>query len=134
LLAADRAFLQATLDDGLEGWLSSFTADAMRIDPRGETAIGLDEIRAFDAPLFEAGGLRLLWEPRTAAGFAGGREGVTQGRYTLVRPAQDGGDPEVVGSGGYLTLWRLEDGHFRVYLDTGFPDPPARALLHERSR
>jgi ketosteroid isomerase-like protein len=128
LLAADRAFLQATIDGGLDGWMSFFTEDATRVDLQGGTAVGLEEIRQADAPLFEAGGLRLRWEPETAVAFAGGREGLTRGRYTLIRPQEDG-EPEVAGRGAYLTLWRLEDGRFKVYLDTGAPDPPEGKLI-----
>jgi hypothetical protein len=54
---------------------------------------------------------------------------MTRGRYTLIRPAQFDGDPEVVGRGNYLTLWRLEGGRYKVYLDTGAADSPADELI-----
>ena len=123
LLEADHEFLQVTIHDGLEGWLSCFTTDAVRVDLHGKTATGLDAIREADASLFEPGGLRLRWEPQQAVAFAGGREGLTRGRYTLVRPGEDGEEPEIVDRGSYLTLWRLERGRYRVYLDTGASDP-----------
>ena len=128
LLEADRAFLQASIDDGLDGWMSFFTADAVRVNFEGGTAVGLDEIRETDAPLFEPGGIRLRWEPAAAVVFAGGREGLTRGPYMLIRPVEDG-EPEVLGRGQYLSLWRWEDGRFKVYLDTGAPDPPETRLL-----
>ncbi len=130
LLESDRAFLQATVTDGLEGWLSFFTDDALRVDLHGQTAAGLDAIRIADAPLFEPGGLRLRWEPTEAVAFTGGEGGMTRGRYTLSRdtPAGDGG-PDVVAEGTYLTLWRREDGRFKVYFDTGAPDPPLETLI-----
>ena len=68
-----------------------------------------------------------LKEPGAVA-FAGGKEGLTRGPYTLIRPVEDG-EPEVLGRGQYLSLWRFEDGRFKVYLDTGAPDPPEAELL-----
>jgi ketosteroid isomerase-like protein len=126
MLEADRAFLQATVDDGLEGWLSFFTEDAARVDLQGQTAVGLDAIRVADAPLFEPGGLRLRWEPTEAIAFAGNSNGMTRGRYKLISETEP---TEVLGEGTYLTLWRREDGRLKVYLDTGAPDPPPEALL-----
>ena len=131
LLDADSAFLQATIEDGLEGWLSFFTDDALRVDlQEGQTIVGLEAIRVADAALFEPGGLRLRWEPAEAFAFTGGQGGMTRGRYTLIRNASaDAGGPDIVGAGTYMTLWRRENGRLKVYLDTGAPDPPQGALL-----
>ena len=126
MLEADRAFLQATIDEGLEGWLSFFTEDALRVDLQGQTVVGPDAIRVADAPLFEPGGLRLRWEPTEAIALAGNDSGMTRGRYKLI---SDTDPAEVVGEGTYLTLWRREDGRLKVYLDTGAPDPEPEALL-----
>ena len=122
--------MQATVEHGLEGWLSFFTDDALRVDLQGQTVVGLEAIRAADAALFEPGGLRLRWEPAKAFAFTGRQGGMTRGRYRLIldAPADDGG-PDIVAEGTYLTLWRREDGRFKVYLDTGAPDPPLEALL-----
>lgn len=125
LLDADRAFLEATRRDGLEGWISFYTADAVRVDLHGETAVGLEAIRSMDAALFEPGGLRLSWEPTEAVAFDDGRSGLTRGRYELRRD----GEEEVLSRGAYLTLWRFENGRYRVVLDTGAPDLPPGALV-----
>jgi len=131
LLEADRAFLQATIEDGLEGWLSFFTDDALRVDLQGqETIVGLEAIRAADAALFEPGGLRLRWEPAEAFAFTGNKGGMTSGRYTLLDAGDDDGQPRIVGEGTYMTLWRREDGRLKIYLDTGAPDAPPEALLN----
>jgi len=112
--------LQATVEHGLEGWLSFFTDDALRVDLHGQTTVGLDAIRVADAPLFEPGGLRLRWEPTEAVAFTGGESGMTRGLFTLNRDTSAGdGGPDIVARGAYLTLWRREDGRFKVYLDTG---------------
>jgi len=130
LLEADRAFLQATTQDGLEGWLSFFTDDALRVELQGPTVVGLKAIRVADAALFEPGGPRLRWEPAEAVAFTGGNGGMTRGRYTLTLDAPaDDGRSNIVSRGTYLTLWRREDGRFKVYLDTGAPDPAPEALL-----
>ncbi|NIM01759.1 MAG: DUF4440 domain-containing protein [Acidobacteria bacterium] len=130
LLEADRAFLQATIDQGLEGWLSYFTDDALRVDLQGETVVGIEAIRTADAALFEPGGLRLRWEPREAVAFEDRSSGMTRGRYKLMRetPGEDG-RPDPVSEGTYMTLWRREDGRLKVYLDTGASDPPSGKLL-----
>ena len=125
LLDADRAFLKATVEDGLDGWLSFFTEDALRVDLHGQTVIGLEAIRSADAALFEPGGLRLRWEPQEAVAFELGDGGITRGSYTLIRD----GESEIVERGTYLTLWRNEDGRFKVSLDTGAPDLPILELI-----
>jgi ketosteroid isomerase-like protein len=130
LLEADLAFLQATTQDGLEGWLSFFTDDALRVDLQGRTVVGLEAIRAADAALFEPRGPRLRWEPAEAFAFTGGAGGATRGRYTLTRDSSaDDAEPDIISEGTYLTLWRRVDGRFKVYLDTDAPDPPPEALL-----
>jgi ketosteroid isomerase-like protein len=130
LLEADLAFLQATTEDGLEGWLSFFTDDALRVDLQGKTVVGLEAIRAADAALFEPGGPRLRWEPAEAFAFTTGRGGVTRGRYTLTLDASaEDTAPDIISSGTYLTLWRRVDGRFKVCLDTSAADPSPEALL-----
>jgi ketosteroid isomerase-like protein len=121
LMRADREFARVTAERGLDGWISFFTQDATRVDlESGAIASGLKAIREHDGPLFEDGTLRLSWEPTAAGLYDGGSHGFTVGSYTLSR--REGDDETVLSRGTYLTLWRLEEGRFKVYLDTGAAD------------
>lgn len=118
LLAADAAFQQDTLARGLEGWMSWYADDAVRMEIDGFVARGRDEIRAHDAPLFADGRTTLHWEPLEAGLQDDGRHGWTRGRYEI-RVAFDGQTPKIVARGHYLTIWRRTGSAWRVVLDTG---------------
>jgi len=124
LMEADRAFAAATLDKGLEGWLSFFTTDGVRLDLFGPIAQGLEEIRGVDAALFARPDRRLVWEPTDARSFSGGTLGFTRGKYTFEGQNAEGGW-EALGTGRYLSWWRRGSAGWKVLLDTGSPDPPA---------
>lgn len=126
LMDADRAFAAAAAARGLDGWMSFFAPDAVRLTPGAEPVRGTDAIRASDAPTFANPAVRLTWAPVDGGLFADGSHGWTIGRYEVHRRAADGSDT-VAGRGRYVTLWRREaNGTWRVILDTGSPDPPPR--------
>jgi ketosteroid isomerase-like protein len=127
LLDADRRFAAAARERGLDGWMSFLAADAVRLPKlTGAPVRGTEAIRKLDAAIFADPARRLAWEPAEAESFEGGRLGVTTGHYRVLRKG-DGGKEEVVARGSYLTWWRKDDGKWRVILDTGTPDPPAKA-------
>jgi hypothetical protein len=65
--------------------------------------------------------VRLVWDPTDAGVFRDAQHGFTTGRYQLVK--LEGGAPsDTLGQGAYLTIWRRDDGQWRVILDTGSPD------------
>jgi ketosteroid isomerase-like protein len=125
LMEADRAFAKAAADKGLDGWMSVFTDDAVRISPLGgKASAGKDAIRKLDASLFADPKRLLVWEPIDAGVFADGKHGFTTGRAKVNdRAAGDkAGSPWPVK---YVTFWRKgEDGRWKVILDTGASDPP----------
>lgn len=123
LMQADRNFQAASLEHGLDGWLEFMSDDIVRLPGMGESGLqGKAAVRAVDASLFADPGRRLLWEPVAAGVFNDGRHGYTTGRYRVV-VISEGDSEEVLGSGAYLTWWRLDDGgRWRVILDTGTPD------------
>lgn len=120
---ADRAFARSTAEGGIDGWLAHMADDAVRVDLRGETARGHDEIRRMDGPLFEDPDLAFEWEPSEAGLFSGGTTAFTRGRYRLVDLGSEGTDGAVLARGTYLTVWRREPDGWKVILDTGAPDP-----------
>jgi hypothetical protein len=50
LMQADHDFATATHARGLDGWMSFYAPDAIRIRYRGNMVKGSDAIRAFDPP------------------------------------------------------------------------------------
>lgn len=125
LMEADREFARATAERGLDGWVGTMAPDVARIDLQGGVARGPEAVRIHDAPLFTDAATRLTWDPTDAGVFVDGRHGFTRGKYKVVRGGGDaGGEPLTVGSGEYVTIWRRDDGVWKVILDTGAPDPP----------
>jgi ketosteroid isomerase-like protein len=124
LMQADRDFAVATHTRGIDGWMSFYAPDAIRIRYRGNMVRGLDEIRKFDLPNISDTTTILNWEPTDAYGFSGGAIGSTTGTYSVVsrRPADAGKE---LGGGRYVTMWRRDGSRWLVIMDTGYPNPPA---------
>jgi ketosteroid isomerase-like protein len=125
LMQADRDFARATAERGLDGWMSFYADDAVRIPQslNGPPVQGLEAVRKFDARLFADPAVSLVWEPTDAGLYRGGALGFTRGR-SETRRRDPGGATTVVGRGRYLTIWRREpSGQWKVILDTGVPAP-----------
>jgi len=122
LLAADRAFCEATAEGGLDAWLGWFAPDAVVATPSGELRSGPAELRAYYASMgFPPA--RFHWEP-TAAGLAEARDlGWSRGSWEIRAPAGPSGPEPVVAGGSYLTIWKKQpDGAYRVVTDSGGRD------------
>jgi ketosteroid isomerase-like protein len=122
LMQADRDFAVATHARGIEGWMSFYTPDAIRIRYRGNMVKGFDEIRKFDMAYISDTTRVLNWEPTDAHVFRGGDIGSTTGRYwVVVRTGVDAG--KETGRGRYVTMWRHNGRRWLVIMDTGYPEP-----------
>jgi ketosteroid isomerase-like protein len=122
LMQADRDFAVATHARGIDGWMSFYAPDAIRIRYRGNMVKGFDEIRKFDLPNISDTTTTLNWEPTDAYVFRDRTIGSTTGRYSVVsRRAADAG--KELGHGRYVTMWRRDAGRWLVIMDTGYPDP-----------
>jgi len=125
LMQADRDFARVTAERGLDGWMSFYADDAVRIPQNlsGPPVQGLEAVRKFDARLFADPAVSLAWEPTDAGLYRGGALGFTRGR-SEVRRRDAAGATTVVGRGRYLTIWRREpSGQWKVILDTGVSAP-----------
>jgi ketosteroid isomerase-like protein len=123
LMQADRDFAVATHARGIDGWMSFYATDAIRIRYRDNMVKGYDEIRRFDAPNISDTTTILNWEPTDAYVYTGGSIGSTTGKYSVIsRRTADAG--KELGHGRYVTMWRREQGRWLVIMDTGYPDPP----------
>src|SRR5689334_15819530 len=126
LMQADRDFADATHRSGIDGWMSFYARDAIRIRYRANMVKGYDAVRAFDLPNVSDTTYTLNWEPTDAYVFSGGSIGSTTGRYWAVSRR-----PESVGKelarGRYVTMWRREGNRWLVIMDTGYPEPAPAA-------
>jgi len=127
LKQADRDFAVATHARGIDGWMSFYTSDAIRIRYGGNMVKGFDEIRKFDLAYISDTTNVLNWEPTDAHVFQGGDIGSTTGRYWAVSRSGVNAGKET-GRGRYVTMWRREGERWLVIMDTGYPEPaqPAR--------
>jgi ketosteroid isomerase-like protein len=124
LMQADRDFAVATHARGIDGWMSFYAPDAIRIQYRGNIVKGFDEIRKFDMAYISDTTHVLNWEPTDAHVFRGESIGSTTGRYWAVsRAGADAG--KETGRGRYVTMWRRDAGRWLVIMDTGYPEPAA---------
>jgi len=124
LMAADRAFADATARRGAEGWTSYFEADARQFHARG-VSIGTDSIRAVMTRAFADTTERLSWQPVSAVVAASGELGYTIGRWESRALGQDG-RWTAAGTGNYVTIWRRQpDGGWKVSVDIGNADAVA---------
>jgi ketosteroid isomerase-like protein len=122
LMQADRDFATATHARGIEGWMSFYAPDAIRIRYRGNMVKGSDAIRAFDLPGISDTTTTLNWEPTDSHVFRGGATGSTTGRYWVVsRKISDAG--KELSRGRYVTMWRRDGDRWLVIMDTGYPEP-----------
>lgn len=118
LMAADRAFNQATQAQGAAGWVAFFDPQGAMIQPNVGEIRGLEAIRGAIGGLDDPG-LSLSWEPLRAQGADDGSLGYTVGRYeSTVVLASD----TTVSHGLYVTIWRRQaDGSLKVVMDLGNP-------------
>ncbi|PYO45384.1 MAG: hypothetical protein DMD72_15505 [Gemmatimonadetes bacterium] len=122
LMQADRDFAIATHARGIDGWMSFFASDAIRIRYRGNMVKGYNEVRKFDLPNIYDTTFTLNWEPTDAYVFRGGSIGSTTGTYSVIsRRTSDAG--KELQRGRYVTMWRREKGRWLVIMDTGYPEP-----------
>jgi ketosteroid isomerase-like protein len=126
LMQADRNFANATHTRGIDGWMSFYASDAIRIRYRGNMVKGYNEILKFDLPNISDTTSILNWEPTDAYVYRDRLTGSTTGRYSVVsRRTADSG--QELGRGRYVTMWRREGGRWLVIMDTGYPDAPAQS-------
>jgi len=122
LMQADRDFATATHARGIDGWMSFYAPDAIRIRYRGNMVKGSDAIRAFDLPGISDTTTTLNWEPTDAHVFNGGEIGSTTGKYSVVS-RKSGEAGKELNHGRYVTMWRRDGGRWLVIMDTGYPEP-----------
>lgn len=125
LFRADSDFAAATHARGIDGWMSFFDKDAIRIKYRGGMVKGYDAVRVTDTPLISDTTITLNWQPLEAHVFQDGALGMTVGTSQVVgRTGPRAG--QTTYRGRYTTLWRRDaSGKWKVIMDTGYPDAPA---------
>lgn len=118
VMDADRAFAAAAAKDGLDGWMSYFADDAVRVDLGTKAHVGKAAVKEHDTELFADPKKQLVWEPTDGGVFADGKSGFTTGKAQVVA-AGEKPDP-AKWTHAYVTMWQKgDDGKWKVILDTG---------------
>ncbi len=120
LMQADRDFDLATAKQGVEGWVSFFAKDGSMV--RSRLVTGHDAIREVMTPFFADPATSLRWTPVYATVAASGDLGYTHGTYVL--KGTDAENNPVVLYGRYVSIWKKENGRWRVAIDLGTPGQP----------
>jgi uncharacterized protein (TIGR02246 family) len=123
LMEADRAFAQRTADRGIDGWLDLFAEDGVELPEGAPLARGKEEVRAVMAPLLSDPSNRLRWEPDEASVSRSGDLGYTLGHATVSKVLPSGQEATLARL-KYATIWKRQaDGHWKVAVDVGTPEP-----------
>jgi ketosteroid isomerase-like protein len=123
LIQMEAAFDKATLERGLDGFMSFFAEDGVVLMPNVGPVKGKAAIRKTKKAGFSRPGFSLRWKPEYADIAASGDLGYTYGPYTLTFTGADG--KKVTRTGRYFTVWKKQpDGNWRVVLDNGIQDDP----------
>lgn len=121
LLAADLAFDAATAGKKFDGFSSFLADDASTLRADQPVVRGKAAVQQVWKPLLENKSISLRWQPISAEISKSKDLGYTVGSYTITRTDEKGS--AIVGTGKYLTVWRLQkDGTWKVEFDTGVPD------------
>lgn len=125
LLKMEAVFEQATLERGLDGFMSFFAEDGSILLPNIGPVTGRAAIRKTKEAGFARSGFSLRWKPEYADIAASGDMGYTYGPYTLSFIGEDG--KKVTRTGRYFTIWKKQkDGSWKVMLDNGVQDDPPK--------
>ena len=115
LVKMEAAFEQATLERGLDGFMSFFAEDGVVLMPNIGPVKGRAAIRKTKEVGFSRPGFSLRWKPEYADIAASGDLGYTYGPYTLTFTGADG--KKVTRTGRYFTIWKKQqDGSWKVML------------------
>ena len=125
LFAADRAFARAVADSGAPALSARLASDVARPGNGGLILLrGKVPVAAEMSSLFADPSQLVTWDPTDAVAYTDRVTGVTVGRYALVRRSTR---TDTLARGRYLTMWRRQtDGRWKIMLDTGWPDSPAK--------
>lgn len=119
LIAADRAFDQATHEGGADAWSSFFEVDGSMIQAGVGEISGREAIRQSMEGAFSSG-FELRWTPTRAVASDDGTLGYTVGEWTSRAASADGTLSERQGL--YVSIWRRQpDGTWLVAMDLGNP-------------
>ena len=112
VMEADRQFLAEATARGADGWADFFATDGVQFPASGRVD-GREAIRELMENALVPGVASLLWEPTEAVVSESGDLAYTLGRYRVV----DG--DSILSTGHYVTVWKKEDGEWRVAVDIG---------------
>ncbi len=114
-MEADRTFARETAARGVEGWLDFHLEDAHNVPATGPVVVGhaaiRDRMTAFLADTTQF----FTWEPVFAEVAADGSLGFTYGDWSTTDSATD----SVTSKGRYLTVWKKQNGEWKVTADIG---------------
>jgi len=115
LAAAESAFAQESLEKGMRGaFLHALSDDGIVFEPGPQNGK-----KAWEAKP-EAGEGVLQWQPVLAATSTKGDLGYTTGPWTLKKNAAD---KEATGFGQFVSIWRWENGKWKLLFDLGSENP-----------
>ncbi|HEY2391293.1 MAG TPA: nuclear transport factor 2 family protein [Candidatus Angelobacter sp.] len=114
---ADLDFAKQTAARGLDGWMDFFAEDASTISS-GRMISGKEALHKYYAAVFANKDFTLTWKPVRAEASRDGTLGYTYGDYEAKEDVS-------ISHGMYATVWRRDNGYWKVVLDMGSSTPAA---------
>jgi uncharacterized protein (TIGR02246 family) len=121
---ADAACLKAVTAKDVEGTVSFFAEDAVKLQPNVPMLTGKESIRKWASELMANPGLALSWQTSKVEASRGGDLAYAIGTYQFTlnnakgKPSTD--------RGKYVAVWKKQpDGHWNMVVDMATSDVPA---------
>ena len=121
--AADVAWSKAFARKDVSSSVAAVSYDASLMAPNHPPAFGHAGVKRALTQLFKVRGLKVSWTPIDVGVAGSGDLGYSRGSYTLDGVAS--GKP-LRDRGKYVTVWKKQDGAWKVYLNIFSSDLPLR--------
>jgi uncharacterized protein (TIGR02246 family) len=121
---ADAAWSKAWAAKDLEGFVSFFAEDAVKLQPNVPMLTGKESIRKWASELMANPGFSGSWQASKVEASRGGDLAYAVGTYQ--QTLNDAKGKPVTDRGKYLTVWKKQpDGKWKAVADMGISDLPA---------
>ncbi len=126
LLEADLAWSKAGAAKELERFCSYVAQDGAMLPPNAPIVAGKEAIRGMISELYSQPGFAINFQASEAEVSRAGDLGYTIGAYELTH--DDPAGNATTDRGKYVTIWKKQEGQWRVVVDIWNSDLPAPAL------
>ena len=121
---ADAACLKAVTAKDVEGTVSFFAEDALKLQPNAPMLTGKESLRKWVSEAMATPGFATSWQTSKVEASRGGDLAYAVGTYQSTLSNAKG--KPVTGRGEYVDVWKKQpDGHWKIVVDMANSEVPA---------